>query len=807
MRAKICLVNSRSRATCMIACVVVALTFKFANAESPATLTDSKRLNVDGDLSALMVEGIDRALIRMTRQSVAGRAQFWNRDHSSASAYEESVKRNRQRFRAVIGAIDDRVDSVSMELVATTDAPALVCETDRFRASAVRWPVFEGVWGEGLLLEPKGKLVARVVAIPDADQIPESIAGLNSDLPVSSQFARHLAEAGCEVLIPTLINRDVTWSGNPSIFMTNQTHREWIYRQGWEMGRHVIGYEVQKVVAAVDWFAIKNQHGPQLEVGIVGYGEGGLIALYSAALDTRIRATLVSGYFDSRQQLWQAPIYHNVFGLLREFGDAEIASLVAPRTLIVEHSHGPRVADRSMQPAAKNRRLAAAPGELVPATIQSVRAEVERANQLLSANGRRVVKVELVTGDDGTTTGPGSAASLAAFFSGMNVNTTTNTENGQQPSDRRKEFDPTPRQKRQVEQLVNHSQRLLRRAEQVRAGFWKDADSSSNDKWRQSTEKYRRHLWKEIVGRLPDPSLPPNVRTRKIFDRPTWVGYEVMLDVWPDVFAWGYLLVPKNIKTGERRPVVVCQHGLEGLPNSVVTEDTKSRGHRAYRAYAVQLAERGFVTYAPHNPYRGETKFRQLQRKANPLKLSLYSFILGQHQQTLKWLSSLPFVDHDRIGFYGLSYGGLSALRIPALLEQYSCSICSACFNDWTRKIMALDFRSAYMFTREYEHFTFNLGSTFNHAEHAYLIAPRPFMVERGHRDGVAPDEWVAYEFAKVRRKYSELKVPGRAEIEFFDGGHVINGQASFRFLHRHLNWPQPKQSSRFQFRTKASGK
>ena len=54
----------------------------------------------------------------------------------------------------------------------------------------------------------------------------------------------------------------------------------------------------------------------------------------------------------------------------------------------------------------------------------------------------------------------------------------------------------------------------------------------------------------------------------------------------------------------------------------------------------------------------------------------------------------------------------------------------------------------------EYEIFEFDLGSTFNYAEMAALIAPRPFMVERGHFDGVAPDETVAYEFAKVCHLY-----------------------------------------------------
>ena len=71
----------------------------------------------------------------------------------------------------------------------------------------------------------------------------------------------------------------------------------------------------------------------------------------------------------------------------------------------------------------------------------------------------------------------------------------------------------------------------------------------------------------------------------------------------------------------------------------------------------------------------------------------------------------------------------------------------------------------------------------------AALIAPRPFMVERGHLDGVAPDEWVAYEYAKVRRRYAELGIPQRTEIEFFDGGHQIQGQGTFAFLDRHLGW------------------
>src|SRR5690606_33606068 len=100
--------------------------------------------------------------------------------------------------------------------------------------------------------------------------------------------------------------------------------------------------------------------------------------------------------------------------------------------------------------------------------------------------------------------------------------------------------------------------------------------------------------------------------------------------------------------------------------------------------------------------------------------------------------------------------------------------------------------RYSYVFTPEYEMQEWNMGHVAGYAELSWLMAPRPFMVERGHDDGVAPDEWVGWEFAKVRRHYVKLGIGEKAEIEWFNGPHAINGQGTYRFLHRHLNWPEP---------------
>src|SRR5262245_7479731 len=299
-------------------------------------LPDTQPLTAEGDLAAQMVEGMHKYLDRETASSIKKRQQSWKLDFTSAETYQKSVEPNRERLQRILGVVDKRLPVTELEYIATPGQSAMVAEAQWFRAYAVRWPVLEGVDAEGLLLEPRReKVFASVVALPDADWTPEMLAGLAPGVPKECQFARQLAESGCRVLLPTLIDRNDTWSGNPRIRMSNQTHREFVYRMAYHMGRHVIGYEIQKVLAAVDYFTREEGHPP---VGVFGFGEGGLLALHCAALDKRIKTTVVSGYFNRREKLWQEPIYRNVWGLLREFGDAELIYLTLPRSVIVEHS-------------------------------------------------------------------------------------------------------------------------------------------------------------------------------------------------------------------------------------------------------------------------------------------------------------------------------------------------------------------------------------------------------------------------------------------------------------------------------------
>ncbi len=747
--------------------------------EAAQTLHGTTPLTLQGDLAAQMVEVLDGYVSDAVARASEKRETLWNRDYSSHDAYAESVEPNRERFRKQIGCLDARLPIEELNYIATTRSSAQITEGENYTISRVRWQVFDEVDGEGLLLEPKHNvpISAQIIALPDADWTPEMIAGVTEDLPLNARFAQHLAKAGCRVVVPLLINRDDTYSGNPILgAMTNQPHREFIYRMAYQLGRHIIGYEVQKVLSLVDWMSHAD-----VPIGVIGYGEGGLVALYSAAADTRIQVTAVSGYFQAREEVWREPIYRNVWGLTHEFGDADIASLIAPRPLIIEASRGPEVAG---PPASRAGRGGGAPGQLVSPPINSVRAEFDRARAFYQQLDCESV-LHLISSEDGL---PGTQETLTTLLTQLGVEDARIERHQSLSPSTVDDFDYEARQKRQFMQFVDLTQRFLREAATRRQEFfWEKTDTTSLARWEETCADPKTYFWDEVIGRCPPPDAPANPRTRLIYDEPNWKGYEVVLDVWKDVFAYGILLLPNDLQPGEQRPVVVCQHGLEGRPQD--TADPKIES--VYYSYAAHLADRGFIAYAPQNPYIGQDAFRVIQRKANPIKWSLFSLIIRQHERTLDWLAEQPFVDAERMGFYGLSYGGKTAMRVPAVLDRYACSICSADFNEWIVKNATFDSRYSYMFGGEYEMPEFDLGNTFNYGEMAGLIAPRPFMVERGHEDGVAPDEWVAHEFAVVRRLYVQLGIADRTEIEFFDGGHQINADATFRFLHRYLNWPE----------------
>jgi hypothetical protein len=365
----------------------------------------------------------------------------WTYDFSSPDAYARALSPQRERLRELIGAIDPRVPQPAFVTVSNATCPPLLAQTDLFTVRAVRWPVFTNVSGEGLLLEPQRKPLATIVALTDAGQSPEQIVGLASGLAPDHQFARRLAENGCEVLVPVLVERQ---------------SREPICRQAAPFGRHIVGYEVSKVLAGLD--ALERLHTANTtnssHLAAIGYGDGGFIGLCSAALDSRIEGVVVSGFFDTHPKPWEEPAYRNIFGRFPEFGDVEIATLIAPRSLIIEYSPGAESLTRSASKTSE-------PDPFITLDYSSVESEFNRAQNLLKSAPKNFSECfVLISGTEGMATGPGSDRALTALLKALKAPATELSQPGKLPSDSRPGFTPAQRMTNQVKELMDYSQNL-----------------------------------------------------------------------------------------------------------------------------------------------------------------------------------------------------------------------------------------------------------------------------------------------------------------------------------------------------------
>lgn len=737
-----------------------------------APLPGTSPLAPSEDSSVEMVAGIKKYLLRTRDRHLEERSRFWSALRARGAGTEALLEPRRAELRQILGVRDPRAPS-RIEVVRPAGEGRPLAEMRGVAIDEARWSVFDDLSGRGLLLTPPGRARGWVILLPDADQTPDELAGLTPRADAARAPALRLARRGFRVLIPQPVNRDCTYSGIPGLRMTNQPHREYIYRAAYETGRHIIGLELQTLFAAVN--AIE-QAVPDDAIGVWGYGEGGLLALYGAALDPRLKATAVSGYFGPREELWREPIYRNVWSLLNSFGDAEAALLSAPRRLIVEASAGPTVAG----PPVVAGRSGGAPGVLAPQSVESVEQEWRRARTLRETATGEADQLLLVKPPGGA---PWSDEAFDHFVSALGASGVEPPQEFVAPAIARESL-PEERHRLVFREMLAVTQRWMRESPAERERLWAGVRRSDPEQWARETVRLRDQFHSKVIGSLPELAGIGTVRSHALFETAAVRAFRVRIPVIEEIFADGILLLPRSIKPGERRPVVVCQHGLEGRPDDLAHPDTNNP---SYNQYGLRLAEQGYIVFAPQNPYRGGDRFRELQRIANPLGLSLFSVIVRQHEQILRWLAAQPSVDPARIGFYGLSYGGKTAMRVPAILPGYALSICSADFNEWIWKNVRSDSRYSYLLTGEYEMPEWNLANTFNYAEMSWLIAPRPFMVERGHHDGVAPDEWVAYEYARTRRLYVDLGIGDRSRIEFFNGPHTIHGVGTFDFLREHL--------------------
>lgn len=144
-------------------------------------------------------------------------------------------------------------------------------------------------------------------------------------------------------------------------------------------------------------------------------------------------------------------------------------------------------------------------------------------------------------------------------------------------------------------------------------------------------------------------------------------------DTTSDVPA--YLFLPASMlpdrKPAKKFPAVLCLHQTTKAGKD---EPAGVRGN-AEMKYALELAERGFVTFVPDYPEMGE---HRVTGKPAHSYLSGSMNAVWNNVKAVDYLRSLDFVDPERIGVIGHSLGGHNAI-FTAFFDQRIKAVVSSC--------------------------------------------------------------------------------------------------------------------------------
>ena len=681
------------------------------------------------------------------------RDALWRPNFSSPAAYQTSLQMHRTHLRRMLGFVEPKLVTPQIRTL-HEDANLLV--------AYVTLPAESGFSARALYFSPRGgKVAGAIIAVPPASQNPAEFAGIAEGTKPAAWLKTMLAR-NVAVAIPITIARS---NDHPICVQAGgKDRRRVLWRAGFIVGRTLVALEVEQALLLHKFLSGRAELAGK-PVAIMGQGEGGMTALYAGALDEALAGVASIDYFQQRENCWQDPVDRVINGQLNEFGDAEVAALIAPRPLFVGESPG---------------------GAILQASVIAEFARAQRFyvglkadNKLVSLGPREgalettALSMESLVG----ATEGGNPGEIALQIPRSQVNKALN---------------------QQFESWFAYLQTLIAASAQVRKEHWQ-LDSTPAAARTQKAEKLRAEL-AQLVGVIK-PDVPMNARTKLIAETDKFLAYDVFLDVVPGVEVYGHLLIPRSVggTLHERLPAIVCQHGFDGSPKYIsgVGHDIEYADH-FYHRVGERLAERGYVVFAPYltvpEVHTGSMIVNRadlinpLVQMAASLGLMRTSIELAKLHRVVDFLQSLPFVDSNHLGYYGLSYGGYSAIWMPPLEPRLKLTVISAHFNDWQTMLTDPTRQGASYWTLPDEDFyNWNVLNRFVHTQMIAAMWPRPVCIEYGSEDQVTTPGWHQRAWQEVSAFAEAWGMHDKIVDDKFPGPHSIHGIGTFFFLDRWL--------------------
>lgn len=292
-------------------------------------------------------------------------------------------------------------------------------------------------------------------------------------------------------------------------------------------------------------------------------------------------------------------------------------------------------------------------------------------------------------------------------------------------------------------------------------------------------DKYRQRFI-EMIGQptYPYPDCVPNAKSQYVGRDDFGDIYRLQIEVLPDFWFWGLYMVPFN---AEKAPLVIAQHGGGSTPEIC----SELFGPSNYNFFTKRALEKGMAVFAPQlllwkiDFDTGEPEDTsniafdryRIDRKLKMLGLSITGLEVFCIRRSIDYISSLEYIDENRIAMMGLSYGGHFSLYTAAAEPRIKSIYAAGFFNDRSQ-VGCTDWlydRAAY---------------TFFDAEVAALCAPRRLQIDVGKNDPVFDYAPSVAEGHRASAYYASFGASDAFRFTLHESGHRFDeSEAGFKFF------------------------
>lgn len=183
---------------------------------------------------------------------------------------------------------------------------------------------------------------------------------------------------------------------------------------------------------------------------------------------------------------------------------------------------------------------------------------------------------------------------------------------------------------------------------------------------------------KKLIGPYPEMAALNSELLEEV-DCGSYTRQKVAYDVESGDRITAYLCVPKNLL--KQVPAIFCHHQHHG-EFSIGKSEVVGLAGDPNQAYAAELAERGFITFAPdaiafeERDWTGQGGAEYFELATRLVQgRTLMAKVLHDVSVGLDYLQTREEVDKNKIGFIGHSYGGRMALWVPAFDSRVKVSV------------------------------------------------------------------------------------------------------------------------------------